>query len=318
MCWQALSLKDPNSQELFDAVEHERNIRMHPPRNTAHFHHPNLGEFELQHLPVSATDSELEERIIQHLAAAAAMGRARHLARREGQRGRPSAQGRPHFLVFSTNPNAPAVVAASPPPTQRSGGEPASVVAAGPTSSIIAFGEGSAQLIAPAASIQSGWVSSPGSGSSGGVTQPGSSSNNRRSPQSSPSNQDRAGPSDFQSFSESLKSRFSAMSTRYKESITKSTRGWKERLFSRNNTTVDHGSESRNAVSADIAAVSRLMEHLETTETSRTPLFHEPNRLEENLPPDHRTEQQISGIDSNLPLAEGNRQAPCATTSAFN
>nr|GMD14712.1 E3 ubiquitin-protein ligase RHF2A-like isoform X1 [Ipomoea batatas] len=140
----------------------------------------------------------------------------------------------------------------------------------------------------------------------------------RRSPQSCPSNQDRVGLSDFQSLSdESLKSRFSAMSTRYKESISKSTRGWKERLFSRNNPTVDHGSESRNAVSADIAAVSRLMEHLETTETSRTPLFPEPNRVEENLPPD-RTEQLISGIDNNLPLAEGNRQAPCATTSAFN
>lgn len=80
---------------------------------------------------------------------------------------------------------------------------------------------------------------------------------------------------------------------------------------------MDHGSESRSAVSADIAAVSRLMEHLETTEASRTPLFPEPNRLEENLPPD-RTEQQISGIDSNLPLADGNRQAPCATTSASN
>ncbi|VFQ94108.1 unnamed protein product [Cuscuta campestris] len=83
MCWQNLSLKDPNSQELFDAVEHERNVRMNPPRNTTIFRHPTLGDFELQHLPVSATDSELEERIIQHLAAAAAMGRARHLARRD-------------------------------------------------------------------------------------------------------------------------------------------------------------------------------------------------------------------------------------------
>lgn len=56
-------------------------------------------------LPVGASDSELEERIIQHLAAAAAMGREHH--RREGQRGRSESPGRPQFLVFSNRTNAP-------------------------------------------------------------------------------------------------------------------------------------------------------------------------------------------------------------------
>lgn len=60
-------------------------------------------------LPVGGSDSELEERIMQHLAAAAAMGRAHHIARREGQHSRSAAQGRPQFLVFSTHPNAPHV-----------------------------------------------------------------------------------------------------------------------------------------------------------------------------------------------------------------
>lgn len=41
-------------------------------------------------LPVGANSAELEERIIQHLAAAAAMGRAHHIGRREGQRIRSS------------------------------------------------------------------------------------------------------------------------------------------------------------------------------------------------------------------------------------
>lgn len=41
-------------------------------------------------LPVGANSAELEERIIQHLAAAAAMGRAHHISRREGQRIRSS------------------------------------------------------------------------------------------------------------------------------------------------------------------------------------------------------------------------------------
>lgn len=72
----------------------------------------------IKQLPVGATDAELEDRIIQHLAAAAAMGRARHLARREGQRTRASAQGRPRFVVFSTNTNAPSATA-SPSPTER-------------------------------------------------------------------------------------------------------------------------------------------------------------------------------------------------------
>lgn len=57
-------------------------------------------------MPVGVNDAELEERIIQHLAAAAAMGRARHFSRREGHRGRSSAQARPNFLVFSAHPNA--------------------------------------------------------------------------------------------------------------------------------------------------------------------------------------------------------------------
>nr|GLL43248.1 E3 ubiquitin-protein ligase RHF2A-like [Ipomoea trifida] len=317
MCWQSLSLKDPNSQELFDAVEHERNIRMNPPRNTTIFRHPTLGDFELQHLPVSSTDSELEERIIQHLAAAAAMGRARHLARRGGQRGRASSQGHPHFLVFSTNPNpSPTVPAFS---TQRNGGEPASPVPVSGSTPPVVVGEGSGQFVALPSSAQTDSIS--GAGLSAGVGQLGTSSNNNRgSPsQSSPHNQNRAGPSDFQSFSESIKSRLSAMSTRYKESITKSTRGWKERFFSRNNSTQDHdGSEARNEVSSDLATVSRLMEHPETRETSRTPVSPLSNRLEEDLPhllADH-SEPQISEIDGNHSLSEGNSQTPCATSSS--
>ncbi|EPS73667.1 hypothetical protein M569_01089, partial [Genlisea aurea] len=105
MCWQAISLKDPSCQELLETVENERNLQMNPPRSTAIFHHPTLGDFELQHFPVNASESELEERIIQHLAAAAAMDRARQLATREGRSRAASQGGRPHYLVLSTLPN---------------------------------------------------------------------------------------------------------------------------------------------------------------------------------------------------------------------
>ncbi|XP_059300288.1 E3 ubiquitin-protein ligase RHF2A-like isoform X2 [Lycium ferocissimum] len=283
MCWQPLSLKDTNSQELLDAVEHERNIRMNPPRNTTIFHHPTLGDFELQHLPASATDSELEERIIQHLAAAAAMGRTRHLARREGPRGRSSAQGRPHFLVFSTHPNAPSPAGASS-STRRSRGEPTPEV-----------------LV---------------SGSNAAVNQLGTSSNSRTPPpQSSPNNQDRAGPSDFQSFSESIKSRLSAMSMRYKESLTKSSRGWKEKFFSRNSSTPDHCAESRSEVSAAVATVSNLMEHLETTDSRASSA--ESNIPEDTLPVG-LAEQHIPEIGDTHSLNEDNRQTPCAASSGSN
>jgi len=50
--------------------------------------------------PVGANDAELEERMIQHLAAAAAMGQ-RHFARREGQHNRSSAQSRQLKVVCS-------------------------------------------------------------------------------------------------------------------------------------------------------------------------------------------------------------------------
>ncbi|WZZ83126.1 hypothetical protein YC2023_103698 [Brassica napus] len=106
--------------------------------------------------------------------------------------------------------------------------------------------------------------------------------------QSTSSDQDRAGPSELQSFSESLKSRLNAVSMRYhilylargggregsvgyKESISKNTRSWKDRFFSRSTSMADIGSEVKREVSAGIATVSRLMERLETRENGTRP-----------------------------------------------
>lgn len=55
-------------------------------------------------LPAGINDAELQERIIQHLAAAAAMGRTHQIARREGSRSRSSAHARPQYVVFSGHP----------------------------------------------------------------------------------------------------------------------------------------------------------------------------------------------------------------------
>ncbi|XVE79140.1 hypothetical protein DITRI_Ditri14bG0034100 [Diplodiscus trichospermus] len=317
MCWQPISLKDPTSQELLEAVERERSFRFNPSRNATIFHHPTLGDFELQHLPVGANDAELEERIIQHLAAAAAMGRARHIARREGLRNRSSAQGRPQFLVFSTHPNAPSTgPVSSLPPTEREG-EPAPAITVGtPSSPARPVEEESSASVTPVPSVQADQQSASASGSSVLlVNDQGNSLNTRGSPnQFSPNRQDRAGPSETQSFSESLKSRFSAVSTRYKESISKSTRGWKERFFSRNTSMADLGSEVRREVNAGIATVSRMMERLETRD-DRTSTATISSSLEDRSNPESNN-HHVPDSDGETPLTDTSSQASCAASSA--
>ncbi|CAI9781375.1 unnamed protein product [Fraxinus pennsylvanica] len=253
-------------------------------------------------VPVSASDSELEERIIQHLAAAAAMGRARQLARREGQRSRSSTHGRPQFLAFSSNPNPTSANSPALSPAQRGGPGPLpAAMIASPNSPFITLGEYSAQLVTPQSFSLADHITTA-SGSGAVANQLGTSSSNWRSPaQTSSNSQDRAGPSDFQSFSETLKSRLSALSVRYKESITKSTRGWKEILFTRNISTpepgtevhrevdfarnisiCDPGLEVRREVDPGTTTVSRMMDYLEISEDSRTDMAPISNNLDDN------------------------------------
>lgn len=313
MCWQPISLKDPTSQELLDAVVQERNLRLNPPRNAAIFHHPALGNFEIQHLPVGVNDAELEERIIQHLAAAAAMGRARHFARREGHRGRSSTQGRPHFLVFSAQPDAQAGSVSQPEGGQAESASATSVV----TPSLLRIGgEASPHLSLPNNSSYTDMVSASGTSAiHAGHASP--SDSGRSTSQSSPRSQDRAGPSDLQTFSETLKSRLNAMSMRYKESISKSTRGWKERWFSRNSPMSDIGSEVRREVNAGIATVSRMMERLETRDNERPSNDSVPDNSESSQDRDPVTQlgaASVVGPGENQ--LSGNRtQASCAAHS---
>ncbi|XP_073054733.1 E3 ubiquitin-protein ligase RHF2A-like isoform X2 [Primulina eburnea] len=274
MCLQPISFKDPTSQELLDAVEHERKLRTNRPRNTSIFHHPTLEDFELQHLAISGSDSELEERIIQHLATSAAMGRARQLARIEGRRSRSYAQGHPHFLVFSTHLNGPSATSVASSANERDGSSTPHIVRiAASNSSLLTIGENSTSLVPLPSSDQ---------GSIVGANQHGISSTNRRSPtQTFPSSPERVGSLDFQSFSESLKSRVSAWSMKYaknqtlflilyKESLTRSTRGWKEKLFTRSSSASCPSAEVLREVDDGIVHACRLMDHLEIRDEDRT------------------------------------------------
>ncbi|KAI7732398.1 hypothetical protein M8C21_025796 [Ambrosia artemisiifolia] len=244
-------------QELLDAIEQERTIANNPSMNTTIFHHPTFGDFELQHLPVSATEAELEERIIQHLAAAAAMGRARHMARREGHRSRTSAQARPRYLGFSAQPSVPSPTR----PISTDDVEPTTPAVSGPP--LVTVHEETPRGTAPSSSSvhASEPPSSPLVQSIVPARPHESPSTDRSVMHSSPNNQDRAGPSEQNSFSD-FKTRVNAISMRYKESITKTTKNWKERLFSRNSPT-DHGSKDTGEGSAGIATLSRMMDHLQ-------------------------------------------------------
>ncbi|CAI0541682.1 unnamed protein product [Linum tenue] len=301
MCWQSISLKDPTSQELLEAVERERNIRLNPPRNSAIFHHPTLGDFELQHLPVGINEAELEERIIQHLAAAAAMGR-RHVSRREGSRHRSSSQSRPQYVVFSSHHNGPATGPTGASPTQRGEVEPGSMATlAAPSSPVRGVGDSSP----PAFKLNLCLLS--------------------RSPsQSSPDSQDRAGPSELQSISDSIKSKLNAVSMRYKESISKSTRGWKERFFSRNTAMADLSSDVRREVNAGIATVSRMMERLDSREKEEiTSTSSASNGEVDNNAAQENNHEHISeaGGDEGILAGTGtgtNMHAPPAAASGTN
>ncbi|CAL1403743.1 unnamed protein product [Linum trigynum] len=328
MCWQSISLKDPTSQELLEAVERERNIRLNPPRNSAIFHHPTLGDFELQHLPVGINEAELEERIIQHLAAAAAMGR-RHVSRREGSRHRSSSQSRPQYVVFSSHHNGPAAGPTGASPTQRGEVEPGSMVTlAAPSSPVRGVGdssplpnsrEASPQVVTPLS--RSGHTSSPASGSGVAISQHRTSPNTGSPSQSSPDSQDRAGPSELQSISDSIKSKLNAVSTRYKESISKSTRGWKERFFSRNTAMADLSSDVRREVNAGIATVSRMMERLDSREKEEiTSTSSASNGEVDNNAVQENNHEQISeaGGDEGILAGTGtgnNMHAPPAAAS---
>lgn len=255
MCWQPISMKDPMSQELLEAVEQERNIRANRLNTAAVFHHPVLGDFEV---PIGADDAELEERIIQHLAAAAAMRRSHRHGRRDGHRSRSGSHSRPQIMVFSRNEAIPggSLHASS---GQDEDHEQSSDF-------------GSAHPFAALAAVDQGHMSG-GSQLHVGHSDQGASNpslhderamSRTSENQSAPVNQDTAGPSDLQSFSDTLRSRLQSASMKYKDSITKSTRGWKERWFSRSNTISGLGTEVRREVNAGIAAVSRMMERLET------------------------------------------------------
>ncbi|KAK4769283.1 hypothetical protein SAY86_027433 [Trapa natans] len=311
MCWQSIHLKDPTSQELLAAVEHERNIRLAPPRHATVFHHPTLGNFELPHLPVGATDADLEERIIQHLAAAASMRRGHHhLGQRDGHRSWPSSHNHPHFLIVSAHPGTRRGPVSSP----MSDDDPEEPVGVpGPFMSITSSSrdyssrEISVQANPVASSTSGDTVLAPMNRQEFGFFNRGSAGH-----PSSPI-EDHAGPSDFQSFSESLKSKWNAVSMRYKES----TRAWKERFFSRNTSVAvaDLSPEVQREQNERNDRIIHGAEQIEAHENTRVIVNLESSDDSDNGSAFNATNQRITENLGNLRLGDRNASVSRAAAS---
>ncbi|OAY27902.1 E3 ubiquitin-protein ligase RHF1A isoform X1 [Manihot esculenta] len=251
ICWQLLVLKDPTCQELLAAVDTERCLRSRNTSSAASANLPHFHEdFDVEQDSYS-DDSDFDEHIMQHLAAAAA-SRAHYLRRRERQRS--SGQGHPRFLVFTSPTNIPTAQ------QSRSYAEECQDVYNGlsgansQTSTCLMTSEPLPSAVPP---VMNG-VSSTSVNRDDIPSKPRVFF--RRSPTASPRM-----PSEVSSFSESIKSKWVAASARYKESISKSTRGIKEKLLARNSSVKELSKGVQREMSAGIAGVARMIERLDLT-----------------------------------------------------
>ncbi|KAJ4969509.1 hypothetical protein NE237_016210 [Protea cynaroides] len=247
MCWQLLVLKDPASQELLAAVEIERNSRS---RQRSSDTRPPIEDFQFSHDAPYTDDSDFDEHIMRHLAAAA-FGRP-HFGRRE--RHRTSGVDPPQVFVFAS-------------PANGSDGQETYTTAPTETQNHMLSPNASPEIIIPSANNDR----QPSSPLSSHINTSSDTLDHRYGPfrpgvlfsQTPPSVPQSSRSSEFLSFSESLKSRLSAASSKYKESISRSTRGFREKLLARNNSVKELSREVQREVSAGIAGVARIMERLD-------------------------------------------------------
>ncbi|RDY12423.1 E3 ubiquitin-protein ligase RHF1A, partial [Mucuna pruriens] len=262
ICWQLLILKDPASQELLAAVEAEKCLTS----RTVYSHAFTNSRIPLERLnndhrqiillqdDSCSDDSDFDEQLMQHLVAAAS--RARYICRRERQRS--SGAGPSEVLVFNSSMHALGMqpTLTTPP----SGGS-------SPTSGV-PFSDAHNQPPTPAFSSV-GMVSTNTSSESDIPSKP-----RVIYSQPSPESARRLNTSEMFSFPESIKSKFSAASARCKESISKNTRGLKEKLIARNASVKELSKGVQREMNAGIAGVARMIERLDlTSKRSSSPLI---------------------------------------------
>ncbi|KAJ0093012.1 hypothetical protein Patl1_25431 [Pistacia atlantica] len=234
ICWQLFVLQDPASQELLAAVESERCSKS---RNIASSVPPPFHqEFDFGLDPTYMDYAEIEERVMRHLAT------ARYFRRRDMQRA--AGLDPSQVLLSSSAANAPGMLSSN---------------TTSPDSS-----HSSSEEDSPTSGIQSAASIPPSSSLTGTAVTRDDPFRPRvlfRQPQ--PDSPRRSNPTEILSLSDSIKSKWSAASARYKESISKSTRGLKERLVARNNSVKELSKEVQREMSAGIAGVAKMIERLD-------------------------------------------------------
>ncbi|KAG6668317.1 hypothetical protein CIPAW_01G161900 [Carya illinoinensis] len=261
ICCQLLFLKDPASQELLAAVEIERrsrskNIYSAAPTALHNFHEDFEGTYYSE-------DSDFDEHIMQRLSAAAS--RARYIHRRE--RHRSSGLGPSQVLAFTSPANmSPQIYMTSPEGYPNlcygspEGGSPSS-------------GMPSAINFRPPGAVDVDLVPRTYINRDNPV-------NPRIIYSQTPSDGPGRPSASEIFFPETLKSKLSAASARYKESISKSTRGFKEKLLARNNSVKELSKGVQREMNAGIAGVARLIERLDLTSKRTGSSIHVPNYTE--------------------------------------
>ncbi|XP_020228761.1 E3 ubiquitin-protein ligase RHF1A isoform X2 [Cajanus cajan] len=243
ICWQLLILKDPASQELLTAVEAEKCLSS----RTVHSHafdnsRSPLERLNNDHDDSCSDDSDFDEQLMQHIVAAAS--RARYICRRERQRS-PGA-GPSEVLVFNTSMHAsgmqPTLTTSPSGGTSPTFGVPSAAHNQPPTSAFSSVG-----MVATDTSSESDMPSKPRVVYS----------------QPSPESARKLNTSEMFSFPESIKSKLSAASARCKESISKNTRGLKEKLIARNASVKELSKGVQREMNAGIAGVARMIERLD-------------------------------------------------------
>ncbi|KAL6954146.1 RING-type E3 ubiquitin transferase [Sarracenia purpurea var. burkii] len=236
--------------QLLAAVENERNLRSRS--NAHHIHEDN--EFDPDNS--YADDSDFDDHILQHFAAAAAARRGRYVNRRGRQR---SSGIGPSQLLFS-------VPTGDLPDVQHMNTSVEEL-----QSFIHEFSKGDSPNSSMLATIND---QRPSSVVRDDTTMESNSADDRdgliKFRQLSPESPQRS--SEFLAFSESIKSKFSAASSRYKESISKNTRGFKGKLLARNISVKELGKGVQREMNAGISGVARMIERLDIS-SKRTGMF---------------------------------------------
>ncbi|CAK9173656.1 unnamed protein product [Ilex paraguariensis] len=243
ICWQILGMKDAASQELLAAVENERTLRS---RRTVH---PIDEDHDINQEAPYMDDSDFEEQIMWHFAAAAS--RSRYINRRGRQRS--SGIGSSQVLPAAPIADVPNVQQMYTSPEERQNPGHGFLAVDSPACSTphTTIDQYPPSVVPPVMNTVSN--SAGNSDSPAQASKPTADSQPRRS------------SSDFLTLSESIKSRLSTASARYKESISKSTRGFKEKLLARNNSVKELSKGVRREMSAGITEVARMIERIDIT-----------------------------------------------------